>query len=611
VLGTAVDSLPSIVTLSNHHRNPHTKSGSKNDANTPHNPNVREIRDVLRIEKLVPSRQGGWSWDGQSNKIAKRITPHTGAMKISDDIETVRDEGELSSSKIATGGSWTAKDVIQFHAVLWLPYNAADITIEIDIREKFHTLIQTAVCTLWRSRVASEAQSSSTGGASTAEKIVAHKSVAGNTVNGKSVALSDVISGTDDADLGDNKNKAAIDCDMIKTKKRKADNIPGIGRKIQPSCPIQPTLSLVFYDGSTASITQEQLTLTMARRRMAAPTEYQVLLSLIVLLSDPILDLIKNQKDSVEQNSTTSILPQAGGTSTSFPPRSNSSSSLERSGDPVHSSGEDKEEPLQSSESWIQSLNSLLPNGLNRKQRKKVVIIDIADLVSTGFGQDAANGTYGGHCKVGGTKSNYTTRTPPCLSSIAYSTHCGCSIQDDPSQDDSSEHENIVLVLLRTAAYYIPVTEKKGILKGLDKSIGQMTSLSSSGTGPACGNGQYLRKTPGHSNRTLTERETLNLNNMLNTWLYGPKSGKHDLTISSKLYCMASISSTRQLHSASAMQDISDRSAQEMIAEYTAPATAVCVLQHWAYHKRLLPTLKIAAEAYLKYTRINLDDSIY
>jgi hypothetical protein len=610
VLGTAVDSLPSVVTQSNHNRNPHIKSGSINDVNTRHTPNMRGIRDELRIEKLVPSRQGGWSWDGQSNKIAKRITPHTATKKISDNIETVRDEVELSSSQIVSGGSWTAKDVIQFHALLWLPYNAADITIEIDRRERFHTLIQTAVCTLWRSRVASEAQSSSTGGASTAEKSVAHKSVAGNTVNSKSVALSDVISGTDDADPKDDKNKAEIVCNMIKTKKRKADNLPGIGRKIQPSCPIQPTLSLVFSDGSTASITQEQLTLTMARRRMAAPTEYQVLLSLIELLSDPILDLIKNQKDSIEQNSTTSIPPQPGGTSTSFPPLSKSSSSLERSGDPFHSSGEDKEESSQSSEPWIQSLNSLLPTGLNRKERKKVIIIDIADLVSTGFGQDAENGTYGSHCNVGSTESNHTTRAPPCLSSIAYSAHCGCSIQDDPSQDYSSEHENIVLVLLRTAAYYIPVAEKKGVLTGLNKGIGQMTSLSSGGTGPACSNGQYLRMNPGHSNRTLTERETLNLNNMLNTWLYGPKSGKHDLTVSSKLYCMGSISSTPQLHSSNAMRDMSDHSAQEMIPEYTAPATAVCVLQHWAYHRRLLPTLKIAAEAYLKHTHI-LDDSTY
>jgi hypothetical protein len=595
VLGKAVDALPSIAAQSIHHSNSRTESRIINDVNIPHNPNMRRTRDDLRIEKLVPSRQGGWSWDGQSNKMAKRITPHTGVKKMSGDTETTRDEVELSSCQIASGGSWTTRDVIKFHAVLWLPYNSSDITIEIDVRERFHTLIQTAVCTLWRSRVASEAQSSSTSGTSTTEKSVAdnsvtHESVTGKIVSDKSVALFDVIRGTDKAHPRDEINEAEIDCNMIKTKKRKTDNIPGVGRQIQPSCPIQPTLSLVFLDSSTASITQEQLTLNMARRRMAAPTEYQVLLSLIELLSDPILNLIKNQKAPKEQNS-----------STSFPPRLKSSSDLEKSGDPVDSGGEDKEEFSQSSEPWIRSLNSLLPTGLNRKERKKILIIDVKDLVSTDFGPNVADGTYGSHCKIDSTKSNRTTHTPPCLSSIAYSARCGCSVQDDASQDETPERENIVLVLLRTAAYYMPVTEKKGVLKGLNKGIGPMTSLSRSRTVPACGSGQYLRMNPGHSNRTQTERETLCLDYMLNTWLYGPKSGKHDLTVPSKLYCMARISYTPRSHPSDAMQDMSgrDRGAQEMIAEYIAPATAVCVLQHWAYHRRLLPTLKIAAEAYL------------
>ena len=82
---------------------------------------------------------------------------------------------------------------------------------------------------------------------------------------------------------------------------------------------------------------------------MAAPTEYQVLSSLIIFLNDPILNLLKYPElNTIVDDSNT-----------------NSNNAF----------------------SWITSLESLLPQKLTKKQRKRIVIVDVINLISYGMSE--------------------------------------------------------------------------------------------------------------------------------------------------------------------------------------------------------------------------------
>jgi hypothetical protein len=156
------------------------------------------------IKKLVPTRFGNWSWDGKNNskiEIAKK------------NIEVVNNNG---------------RDCLFFHSVIWLPYSLSDISLEIFNRSCFHQLIQAIVCTLWRSRLGSEA----------------HYSIVENNV-----------------DLDKKDINTEDDTSLIK-----------------------PQLSIIFDNGKIFTITQNELALEMTKNHMAAPSEYQVLSSLIALL---------------------------------------------------------------------------------------------------------------------------------------------------------------------------------------------------------------------------------------------------------------------------------------------------------------------------------------
>ena len=102
---------------------------------------------------------------------------------------------------------------------------------------------------------------------------------------------------------------------------------------------------------------------------------------------------------------------------------------------------------------------------------------------------------------------------------------------------------------------------------------------------------------------------------MLNNWLYGKKSFKYDMTKQSPLYVRSSLfQSSRRNHIDSNLNfsgnadineyksdDISDHKNDGISGNkdlFISPGFAVCVLQHWAYHKRLLPTLQQSLENY-------------
>jgi hypothetical protein len=128
------------------------------------------------------------------------------------------------------------------HPVLWTDMLPSAVTTDPSKREQMMHIIQAVVCSLWRSRISNEQHDSCNE--------------------------APVVEGTD-------------------AKKRKCRDDPEELR-----CPpIDPTvtskLSLIFADGSVATLDQQTFTSAMARKHMAAPSEYQVLLSLTELLQSP------------------------------------------------------------------------------------------------------------------------------------------------------------------------------------------------------------------------------------------------------------------------------------------------------------------------------------
>lgn len=58
----------------------------------------------------------------------------------------------------STVGAYKHNMCHDFRVVIWLPILHTDITVDLDLRERFHGIVQLLVCTLWRSRLAKEQQ---------------------------------------------------------------------------------------------------------------------------------------------------------------------------------------------------------------------------------------------------------------------------------------------------------------------------------------------------------------------------------------------------------------------------------------------------------------------
>ena len=616
-LGRAVDLLSDIRISMTHQNN--TTHQTNTPINSSHSMNV-----VAKIKKLEPQRLGGWSWDGSSNKIAKKNDKQL--------LNSTTDEAARTNESVSTGNMVVqrVRDCILFHVILWLPYCASDISIEVEYRERFHILIQCAVCSLWRSRIASED--------SHEKKATAVKNDEFNNLN--PITETDKINNNCNNNNNNNNNN-----NQPKSKKRKIQS--NEKTKMAFKNLVQPTLSLVFLNGSTASITQEQLTISMARKRMAAPTEYQVLSSIIELLNDPILQLIqkipnissRNYPDIVEVNDL------------SFEEKSSGSSGredLNESGNLMNEGG-----------LWIQSLKSLLPKDLNRKQRKKIHIIDINNLLSS-TKKDEKNLIFSGDMNYTGNSRNERDvidghngeELLPSLSSIVYGNHDLPSllngyrpdnvleqIDDNKNNgecneinndnDDVEEIPSQVLVLLRPSVHYVSKTTYKQKLNLTAKSpfssskSSFLKSVNRSASSLPDKNMEFCTK---FDNKQYLEIENMELNKMLNEYMYGKKSKKYDITAQSVLYCKASlfssipcaepsflstpsnvlpqviagISNKIQHTDTITLNHMNTRNTFEHTkSKYVSPGIAVCVLQHWAYHKRLIPTLQTAQDNYL------------
>ena len=623
--------------------------------NTAHSMNV-----MAKIKKLDPQRVGGWSWDGSSNKTSKKN------MKVEKSGATgqvVRTNDGVSTSSTVVQN---VKDCILFHVVLWLPYCANDVRIEVEHREQFHILIQCAVCTLWRSRIASED--------SHEKKVTAVKNNENENENEKLNPTTTTRTKTKkiNSDSNDNNNndKSEND-DHPQSKKRKFENVEK--SDIASKNLVQPTLSLVFQDGSTASITQELLTLSMARKRMAAPTEYQVLSSIIELLNDPILQLIqtipsipniqiitpKDKIDIVKDNNSSSDRNNRERKEVELHDLS-TRKDIQDSKKSVKESDNDNNDNNKDV-MWIDSLRSLLPSGLNKKQRKKIHIIDIHNLLSTTT-QDIQNINDTGNSRNERelVESENGENLLPSLSSIVYGFHNpsilhgfshdniqkenNCKNSDnnvgvDNNFNNENEEDEIpsqVLVLLRPVVHYISKTINKQNLTAKSPFSSLKTtvfdsktvkSLDHSATSLPGNNIDFYTKI---NNRRQSEIDQMKLNKMLNEYMYGKNSKKHDINVKSVLYCSASLFSsipseessltsssyenvlsqcegnntkTLQHTDVTLLNYATERNTSadsklnlnlKLKSNFVSPGIAVCVLQHWAYNRMLLPTLQIA-----------------
>ena len=590
----------------------HQNSAIDQKTNTIPNIASHSMHVMARMKKLEPQRIGGWSWDGSSNKIAKKDVKLQ-HYSTTDKVARINDVVSTDNMVIPS-----VKDCILFHAILWLPYCASDISIEIEYRERFHILIQCAVCTLWRSRIASED--------SHEKKVMAVKNDERFPFN--RTAGTNKIHNDDSSSNNDG---------LSQSKKRKFQSDEK--SEIAPKNLVQPTLSLVFLDGSTASITQEQLTLSMARKRMAAPTEYQVLSSIVELLNDPILQLIQKNPNILQKNYPDA--EKVNGLSSN----KNSEKNEELSG-LVGRKGVNENNDLKDG-LWIQSLQSLLPKSLNRKQRKKIHIIDINDLLSSTIG-DMESVNRNNDVNYNGMSRNESFNQGenllPSLSSIVYGFQ-DTVILPGLSQDnahsnhilDENEDEEIpsqVLVLLRPAVHYISKTVDKSNQNLTAKSpfSSSKTSVFNSKIGKSVD--QYSSSIPSDNmdfytkfdQKRYSEIENTELNKMLNEYMYGKNSKKYDITAKSVLYCTASLFSSISNIQQSVLSASDDTLPQTIKGhsksihhthhtntrkrntlenpksklKYVSPGIAVCVLQHWAYNKKLLPTLQTAQENYLR-----------
>ena len=616
--------------------------------NSVHSENV-----VTKIKKLDPQRVGGWSWDGSSNKTAKK--------KLKLENSSVTGQSVRTNDGVSTGDTvvQNVKDSIFFHVVLWLPYSASDVRIEIEYREQFHILIQCAVCTLWRSRIASE---DSHEKKVTAVKSNENENVGNNSNPTMTTKTKIKIKGIHN---DDSENK-----DHSQSNKRKLENIEK--SEIASRNLVQPTLSLVFKDGSTASITQELLTLSMARKRMAAPTEYQVLSSIIELLNDPILELIQNISNI--SNITPKEKIDSGEDDSSFSDHSNCEKEKKELSGLNTTSRKDIENSKifdndnEESVAWIESLKSLLPSGLNKKQRKKIHIIDIDDLLSTTTQDIQSTINHTGYIRNERelTVSKHGENSLPSLSSIVYgfqnpsilhgfshdnilkesdyknSNKNNDKYNENNNENNENEIPSQVLVLLRPAVTYVSKTMKKQTATVKFPFSSLKTTVFNTKTVKSVGQSAF--SLPGNNmdfctiikNRRQSAIDQIKLNKMLNEYMYGKNSKKHDISTKSVLYCSASLFSSipseefflissssenvlpqgmgnntkipqhtdaiSSKHSTERDTSVDSKLKLKSQSNYVSPGIAVCVLQHWAYNRMLLPTLEIAQKNYMHST---------
>ena len=197
------------------------------------------------VTKLAPQRAGAWSWDGASNKLSKEhLHPSSGKRKhstmecatTSEGIKAPRREESNEASSAAAVAMPESTMQHHMHIVAWLHLDVSAVTDDLDQRESMLGLVQLIVTSLWRSRLASEA---------------AHEQHAQD-------------------GAGSSENKA-----------QPSEHSTGAVPKVVP------ILHLVFKDGRVATLTQARLAIAMANQHMAAPSEYQVLQTLLACLKDP------------------------------------------------------------------------------------------------------------------------------------------------------------------------------------------------------------------------------------------------------------------------------------------------------------------------------------
>eukprot|EP01032_Pedospumella_encystans_P016408 gene16408-18724_t len=197
------------------------------------------------VTKLAPQRAGAWSWDGASNKLSKENAHSISGKRKHSTMEcpTASDDRKSSRSNETNDVSSASAVAVpestmqhHMHIVAWLHLDVSAVTDDLDQRESMLGLVQLIVTSLWRSRLASEAahEQHAQDGAGSTEK-----------------------------------------------KAQPLEHGTGAVPKVVP------VLHLVFKDGRVATLTQARLAIAMANQHMAAPSEYQVLQTLLACLKDP------------------------------------------------------------------------------------------------------------------------------------------------------------------------------------------------------------------------------------------------------------------------------------------------------------------------------------
>ena len=435
-------------------------------------------------------------------------------------------------------------------------------------------------------------------------------------------------------DNSSNNNQNISDNIILRSKKRKAvDLIPSTYTSSSSSKNIiDPILSLVFIDGSTATISQAQLTLSMADKRMAAPSEYQVLSTLISFLNDPVLNIVKyptlkRTSDKIESLSNESHITTL-----------ETSDGLQGYLEEIPGNSLYETDPF----SWITVLESLLPQNLSKKQRKNVKIIDVADLISYGsdisltkdllnynigkkninnnlntkfknklnnrensvrsddnqfshnkssMSSDASECSGRGSDRGSGGKINNNN----CLSNIAYNMICGCNHpvveEDNQESDQIVEHDfNRIIILLRPQIEYRKIDQKKNTTLNMGS---HQSVISVKNKDEMIFQSNFIQENMDN------KIERCKLNYMLNNWLYRKKIHKHDTAKQSLLYLKSSIFSFENEPEKNMKQEKElEAVCTDRNVHLISPGIAVCVLQHWAYHHVLLPTFDIAIQQY-------------
>lgn len=317
------------------------------------------------VTKLAPQRAGAWSWDGASNKLSKldKLDKQSSMGKRKHEALENTDAAQHSEvSKTSEKDVHPAESTLQHHMhfVAWLHLDVSAVTDDLDQRESMLGLVQLIVTSLWRSRLASEA---------------AHEQNA-----------------SDSSVIADAKARPAEHSTVPK---------------------VVPVLHLVFKDGRMATLTQARLAIVMANQHMAAPSEYQVLQTLLSCLKDPAVLV---------------TLPAAA------------------SDDEVDVKDE--------------VLTHVLPAGLRKSQRKAVRVVELTDTAQVSHA--AARTTFGGKAinktAAQSTKSVAVTSTGGAMSALAtsddifslaecgYAGKCGCGGGSTRQEGDV----HIVVLLNRT-----------------------------------------------------------------------------------------------------------------------------------------------------------------